>query len=144
MVDSNPCVFCDIVAGRAPASMVYRDEVVCAFMDTRPVNPGHLLIIPVRHAAALADLDPTTGGRMFEVGQRLAKALRSSGVRCEGINFFLADGEPAGQEVFHAHLHVLPRFAADGFGLRYGPEYGMPPERSALQSVAAAIRNALT
>ena len=140
---SSPCIFCDIVAGRAPASMVYRDELVCAFMDIRPVNPGHLLIIPVHHAGCLADLDPVTGGRIFEVGQRLAKALRVSGVRCEGINFFLADGEPAGQEVFHAHLHVVPRFADDGFGLHYGSDYGMLPERSALQSVAAAIRNAL-
>lgn len=139
----SPCIFCDIVAGHAPASIVYRDQLVCAFMDIRPVNPGHLLVIPNAHAADLDELEPATGGRMFEVGQRLASALRVSGVRCEGINFFLADGESAGQEVLHAHLHVVPRFAGDGFGLHYGPDYGSPPDRSALQAVAAAVRNAL-
>jgi histidine triad (HIT) family protein len=113
-------------------------------MDIRPVNPGHLLVIPNEHATYLADLEPATGGRMFEVGQRLSKALRGSGMRCEGINFFLADGEPAGQEVFHAHLHVVPRFAGDGFRLHYSPDYGKLPDRSTLQSIAAAVRNALT
>jgi histidine triad (HIT) family protein len=143
-METTSCAFCDIVAGRAPASIVYRDELVCAFMDIRPVNPGHLLVIPVRHAAHLAELDAIAGGRMFEVGQRLAAALRRSGVKCEGVNFFLADGEVAGQEVFHAHLHVVPRFDGDGFGLRYGPDFGTLPERLALQSVASAVRNALT
>ena len=144
MADPSSCIFCDIVAGHSPASMVYRDELVCAFMDIRPVNPGHLLVIPNEHATCLADLEPATGGRMFEVGQRLAKALRASGIRCEGIDFFLADGEPAGQEVFHAHLHVVPRFAGDGFGLHYSPDYGKVHDRATLQSIAAVVRNALT
>jgi histidine triad (HIT) family protein len=140
---SGPCIFCDIVAGRAPASIVYRDERVCAFMDIQPVNRGHLLIIPVTHAPDLAALEPDTGARMFRVGQRLTAAIRGSGVPCEGINFFLADGEAAGQEVFHVHLHVFPRHAGDGFGLRYGPGYGVLPDRSALEAVAGAVRGAL-
>jgi diadenosine tetraphosphate (Ap4A) HIT family hydrolase len=137
------CIFCDIVAGRAPASIVYRDEWVCAFMDIQPVNPGHLLVIPVTHAPDLAALEPDTGAQMFRVGQQLAKAIRRNGVPCEGINFFLADGEAAGQEVFHVHLHVFPRYAGDGFGLRYGPKYDVPPDRSALEATASAVRGAL-
>jgi histidine triad (HIT) family protein len=140
---SGPCIFCDIVAGRAPASIVYRDERVCAFMDIQPVNPGHLLVIPVTHAPGLAALEPDVGAQIFRVGQRLAKAIRGSGARCEGINFFLADGEAAGQEVFHVHLHVFPRYAGDGFGLRYAPGYDVLPDRSAVETMANAVRGAL-
>jgi histidine triad (HIT) family protein len=140
---SRSCIFCDIVAGRAPASLVYRDERVCAFMDIQPVNPGHLLVIPVAHAADLASLEEETGAQMFRVGQRMAAAIRRSGVRCDGVNLFLADGEAAGQEVFHVHLHVLPRHAGDGFSLRYGPGYGVLPDRSALEAMASAVRAAL-
>ena len=140
---SRPCVFCDIVAGRVPASVVYRDERVCAFMDIRPVNPGHLLVIPLVHAAGLTTLESGTGAQMFRVGQRLAEAIRRSGVRCEGINFLLADGEAAGQEVFHVHLHVIPRYAGDGFGFRYGPDFGVLPDRTVLEATARAVREAL-
>lgn len=140
---SRPCVFCDIVAGRVPASVVYRDERVCAFMDIRPVNPGHLLVIPLAHAAGLTTLESGTGAQMFRVGQRLAEAIRRSGVRCEGINVLLADGEAAGQEVFHVHLHVIPRYLGDGFGFHYGPDFGVPPDRTVLEATARAVREAL-
>jgi len=140
---SSPCVFCDIVAGRVPASVVYRDERVCAFMDIRPVNPGHLLVIPLAHSAGLTTLESDAGAQMFRVGQRLAEAIRRSGVRCEGINFLLADGEAAGQEVFHVHLHVIPRHAGDGFGFRYAPDFGALPGRDVLEAAARAVREAL-
>jgi histidine triad (HIT) family protein len=112
-------------------------------MDIQPVNPGHLLVVPTYHAAYLAELDGVTAGRMMQVAQRLAGALRASGLRCEGVNLFLADGEAAMQEVFHVHLHVFPRFRGDGFGLRFGPEYTKRPPRAALERAAAQIREAL-
>jgi histidine triad (HIT) family protein len=140
---SSPCAFCDIVAGRVPASVVYRDERVCAFMDIRPVNPGHLLVIPLVHSAGLTMLESDTGAQMFRVGRRLAEAIRRSGVRCEGINFLLADGEAAGQEVFHVHLHVIQRHAGDGFGFLYGPDFGALPGRDVLETTARAVREAL-
>jgi histidine triad (HIT) family protein len=134
------CIFCDLLAGAAPASFVYRDEVCAAFMDIQPVNPGHLLVVPVAHAADLAALPPETGAQLMRVAQRLAAALRQSGVRCEGVDLFLADGVAAGQEVFHVHLHVIPRFAGDGFGFRFGPKYHKLPPRAELERIAAAIR----
>jgi histidine triad (HIT) family protein len=137
------CVFCRILAGELPASFVYRDEQCAAFMDIQPVNLGHLLVVPVRHAAYLADLNSATAGVMMQAAQRLAAALRASGIRCEGVNLFLADGEAAMQEVFHVHLHVFPRFRGDGFGLRFGPEYTKRPPREALEQAAAQIREAL-
>lgn len=139
----SDCVFCRIVEGHAPASMVYRDSVCCAFMDIRPINVGHVLVIPLQHAAGLSDLPAAAGAHMFRIGQRIAAALRRSGHRCQGINLFLADGQVAGQEVFHVHLHVIPRYAGDGFGLRFGPLNRQPTSRSELEEAAMRLRAAL-
>ncbi len=134
------CIFCDIVQEEAPASIVHADEMVTAFMDTQPVNPGHVLIVPNAHASFLSSLDERTGAHLFVVGMRIAAALRRSGLRCEGTNLFLADGEAAFQEVFHVHLHVIPRYTGDGFGLRFGPHYGQRPRRAELDDAATEIR----
>lgn len=139
----STCIFCDIVAGKLPSSIIFRDDLCCAFMDIQPVNPGHVLVVPADHASCLAELDEESGAHMFRVAQRIAKAIRNSGIKCEGINFFLADGEAAGQDVFHVHLHVLPRYTGDGFGLRFGPDYGNRPGRAELDRIADKIRGAL-
>lgn len=117
------CIFCSIVSGELPASFVYRDDLVAAFMDIQPVNLGHLLVVPIRHAPAMADVTAEEAACMMRVAQRATAALRASTLKCEGVNYFLADGEAAMQEVFHAHLHVFPRFKGDNFGLRFAPEY---------------------
>jgi histidine triad (HIT) family protein len=137
------CIFCRILAGQSPVSMVYQDKLCSAFMDIRPVNAGHLLVIPNTHAANLGDLDEELGAQMFRVAHRLAQAVRKSGVRCEGVNLFLADGEAAFQEVFHVHLHVIPRYDGDGFRLRFSPDYYVLPERSELDTLAERISRAL-
>ena len=140
---ADPCIFCTIARREASASIVCEDERTLAFLDIRPINPGHTLVIPKAHAAMLADLSPEDGGGIFRTGMRVAAALRGSGVRCEGVNFHLADGEAAGQEVFHVHLHVFPRFRGDGVGLRMGPGYGSMPSRAELDATGAAIRTHL-
>ena len=141
--DLENCVFCELVAGKRPISIIDETADILAFMDIQPVNSGHALVIPKRHAPCLADLDLALGGRIFAMGMRIAAALRTCGVRCEGINLFLADGKAAGQEVFHAHLHVFPRFAGDGFGLKFSPRYFVLPPRADLDEVAREIRNAM-
>ena len=133
------CVFCELVAGREEASIVFEDERVFALMDIQPVTPGHLMVVPKRHATYLADLDDEDSDALLRVARRAAAALRASGLRCEGVNLFLADGEAAGQDVFHVHLHVLPRFEGDGFGLRFPPDYSVRP-RAELEAAAARIR----
>jgi histidine triad (HIT) family protein len=137
------CKFCDILAGKLPSSRVYQDELCTALMDIQPVNPGHVLIVPNRHASFLSELDEDTGAQMFRIAQRLARALRRSDLKCEGINFFLADGEAAFQDVFHVHLHVFPRFKGDGFGLTFGPAYSHKPPRTELDEIAVKIRSVL-
>jgi len=137
------CVFCKILASELPSSLVYQDEHCTAFMDIQPVNPGHILVVPITHAPNLAALDEETGGHLFKVGQRVAAALYRSDLHCEGVNFLLADGEVAGQEVFHVHLHVVPRFEGDGFGFKFSPSYFQLPERTELDKISDQIRHKL-
>ncbi len=140
----SDCLFCKIVAGEIPSTAVLKDEHCYAFMDIRPINPGHVLVIPVRHAANLAELDAGSGAEMFKSAQKIAAAVRASGLDCEGINLHLADGPVAGQEVFHVHLHVIPRFSGDGFGLKFPPDYQQEtPLEEEIQSAAARITAAL-
>jgi histidine triad (HIT) family protein len=134
------CIFCRIVKGNEPASIVYSDEKVVAFMDIQPVNPGHVLAIPRTHSAQLYELNPETGAHMFKVAMCIAEAIRRSGIKCEGVNLWLADGEAAFQDVFHVHLHVIPRFINDGFGLKLSPDYGVRPNRKELNETAEKIR----
>jgi histidine triad (HIT) family protein len=136
----SDCLFCRIVRGELPSSVLYRDERCVAFMDIQPVNVGHLLVVPIRHGAHLADIDGETAGHLMRVGHAAAAALRQSGIPCEGVNFFLADGEAAMQEIFHVHLHVFPRFKGDGFGLRFSPEYyTRRPPRPELDDIAKRL-----
>jgi histidine triad (HIT) family protein len=137
------CVFCEIIAGGVPASVVWREDGCTAFMDIQPINAGHVLVVPDDHAARLADLPADAGARIFRIAQRIAAALYESGLDCEGLNVFLADGETAGQDVFHVHLHVIPRFYGDGFGLRFGPDYANMPDREMLEVTAKRIRDVL-
>jgi diadenosine tetraphosphate (Ap4A) HIT family hydrolase len=134
---AQECIFCAIAARQAEASVVYEDETVVAFMDLNPVTPGHLLVVPREHAVGLEDLDGATSARVWSVGHQMARALRRSGLRCDGINIFLADGEVAFQEVFHFHLHVFPRYAGDGFSI--DAEW-KERERSLLDAEAEAIK----
>jgi histidine triad (HIT) family protein len=139
----SECIFCDIVKGKAEATLVWQDDLVSAFLDIQPVNAGHIDIVPNAHAAYLADLPADTGAHMFRVAQRLARALRDSGLPCEGVNMFLADGEAAMQEIFHVHLHVFPRVTGDGFGLKFGQDYFTKPTRAELERVGRKIKGAI-
>ena len=138
------CVFCKIVSGEYTSSKIYEDETMLAFMDIQPVNKGHLLIIPKKHVELIADLDDDTSAKMIKLAKRINNALRKSGVKLEGVNYFLADGEAAGQEVFHTHLHLIPRFKDDGFGFIFPEGYRVIlPERDELNTIAEKIKAVL-
>jgi histidine triad (HIT) family protein len=119
------CIFCAIVNRQAPASIVHEDDLSLTFLDIRPVNPGHLLVVPKRHLRSLANLDESTGAHLFRIAMRAASALRRSGLPAGGINLFLADGAAAFQDVFH--LHVIPRFPGDAF--RITADWSATPSR---------------
>lgn len=143
MSKTDDCIFCKLLSGELEVSLVHKDDLCSAFMDIQPVNPGHVLVVPNRHAHCLADLKQEEGVEMFRMAQRLAAALHRIGVKCEGVNFFLADGAAAGQEVFHVHLHVFPRYERDGFKLVLPQASSRKPGRKKLNEIAERIRNAL-
>lgn len=136
------CVFCDIIAGESPASIVHEDDLSLTILTIGPVNPGHALVLPKRHTPCLADLDEAMGKHLFDVAMRVAAAIRRSDLRCEGINMFLADGRAAFQEIFHFHLHVFPRFKGDSF--RIDADWSVTPSRPELDVVAAKLQHAFT
>lgn len=138
--DRNECVFCEIVTGSLEASIVFEDNVCMAFMDLQPVTSGHVLVVPKPHAADLEALQEDIGAHLFRIAHRLARALRRTELRCDGVNLFIADGETAGQDVFHVHLHVFPRFPGDGFQLE--ADWRIRP-RSELDAAAQQLRRGL-
>lgn len=138
------CVFCKIVSGEFESSNIYEDEDMMAFMDIYPVNTGHVLIIPKKHIELISELDEKTSGKMFILAGKINNALRKSGIKLEGVNYFLADGEAAGQEVSHAHLHVFPRYKDDGFGLKFPEGYRKEkPNRNEFDQLAEKIKSKL-
>jgi histidine triad (HIT) family protein len=139
----SECVFCDISKGESPASFIYQDDAVIAFLDIQPVNTGHVLVVPRVHHELMGEYDDLTLGRTWSVVQRVDQALRRSGAPCEGINLLVADGEAAFQDVPHFHVHVIPRVKGDGFGLVFPPNYENLPPRTQLDAWAAAIRGVL-
>jgi len=138
------CIFCKIIKEEITSSKVYEDEYFIAFMDIQPINSGHVLVIPKIHQELIINLldDNLVKGLMY-IGCKISKAMRKSNLKPEGVNFFLADGEAAGQEISHVHLHVIPRFKNDGFGFVFPKSYGRKPEKVTLDKIARDISSNL-
>lgn len=132
----NECIFCRIVAGEAPAEVVYEDEAALAFMDVSPWSRGHLLVIPKRHARNLFDLPEEDGAAVMRAAIRIAPMLKRAS-NAAGLNLWQANERSAGQTVFHFHLHLLPRYVDDGIGLRISPRRAGGEE---LRQMAERIR----
>ncbi|MEI8121254.1 MAG: HIT family protein [bacterium] len=137
---SQACIFCRIIKGEIPATKVYEDNDVLAFMDIGPVVKGHTLVIPKAHYNPLMATPPEALHQLITVVQRVARA-QMQGLRADGINVSQANGTAAGQVVPHIHFHVIPRFAADGFhGDWIAKRYDSPEE---MNDFAQRIRQAL-
>jgi histidine triad (HIT) family protein len=138
--DAKPCVFCEIIAGtRQQEGIVYRDEKVVAFLSIGPRNPGHVLVVPLVHAAGFLDVPADTMHAMTDAAQKIAAAIKRTDLKMEGFTVQLNTGPAAGQSVFHAHLHIIPRYAGE-------PEEQKPQPRVTMETlapVAAKIRAAL-
>jgi histidine triad (HIT) family protein len=128
------------VAGEEPASIVYRDDRVLAFMDINPITRGHTLVIPLQHRVNLYEMPDEESAPVMVVGARIARAAKQA-LSAAGVNLWMANDRPAGQVVMHAHLHVIPRYPDDGFRVQaLGHARG---DRTHLEEVAADIRQAL-
>ena len=137
----SDCVFCGIVAGTVPASVVYEDEATLAFMDLRQPNPGHVLVIPRAHREMIYDLEPETAARIVQATVIVANAIRRS-LNPPGLNVWQSNGAAAAQEVPHVHVHLIPRQHDDRL-FRIYPEKPPYPDRGALDDMAATIRMGL-
>src|ERR1700709_1667403 len=124
-----PCVFCAIVAGDAPAIRIYEDDGYLAILDVRPIVRGHVLVIPKVHTVDLTDTPPDTVADLVRIGQRVARAARSSELHADGNNIAINDGRAAFQSVFHIHLHVAPRTSGDKLSFAKGLIVRRDPDR---------------
>jgi len=132
----SDCVFCKIVAKQIPATVVHEDEATLAFMDIGQVNPGHVLVACKAHVENVYGLEDAQAAAVFRSAARVARAIRAA-FNPPGLSLYQANGKPAGQTVFHFHLHVLPRHEADGMQLTWPVKN---PPREKLQEYAAQIR----
>ncbi|HEY7052849.1 MAG TPA: HIT family protein [Mycobacterium sp.] len=123
------CVFCEIVAGTAPAIRIYEDDEYLAILDVRPFARGHTLVLPKRHTVDLTDTPAETLAGMLALGQRIGLAARKSELGADGNNVVVNDGRAAFQSVFHIHLHVLPRRDGDKLSFAKGMLLRRDPDR---------------
>ncbi|MHA1959969.1 MAG: HIT family protein [Candidatus Thorarchaeota archaeon] len=142
MSQSQDCIFCKIVNGEIPASIVFEDEAVMAFMDIFPIAEGHTLLIPKEHYTNMLDID-------LELLPHLAKKLAlltrqvDNAFNVGGVMNIAANGVGAGQEVPHLHVHIIPRGKDANFGFRFPPGYREEmASREKLDTIAKRIREA--
>lgn len=111
----SECIFCKIIDGSIPSAKIYEDDHVYAFMDIMPLTKGHTLIIPKNHKENIYDLSEEEASNLFKVVPKIASVLKES-FGPVGMNLLNNNGAPAGQSVFHFHLHFIPRYdQTDGF-----------------------------
>ncbi len=135
----SDCVFCAIVAGETPAHVVYSDDATLAFLDLRPVFPGHVLLVPRDHHETLTDLPPALVTPLFDAAQRLARAVET-GMDAHGT--FVAMNNRVSQSVPHLHVHVVPRRRKDGLRGFFWPRQRYAGDDD-MEETAARIRAAI-
>ena len=133
-----PCIFCELIHGGGEVSICYEDSQALAFLDIQPVNAGHVLVVPRQHYESLADLPSDLARHLFDVALRLAPIVRRL-AGADGLNVIVNSGASAGQDVFHYHVHVIPRRSDDGFLVPLPFDGSSPPDRTLLDAMAARI-----
>lgn len=132
------CIFCDIIKGAAEVSMCYEDRAALAFMDIQPVNAGHVLVVPRQHCESFNDLPAALGLHLFSVAMQLGPIIRRV-TGTDGMNLVVSSGAAAGQDVYHFHIHLIPRRAGDGFDVPLPFPGSAMPDRTQLDATAARI-----
>ena len=120
MKDAN-CIFCKIANGEVPSQTLYEDETFRVILDLGPSTKGHALILPKEHHANLYELPETTAGEVMKLAKKMASVMTER-LGCEGFNLVQNNGDLAGQTVFHFHMHLIPRYRADGQKIGWKPQ----------------------
>jgi len=139
MTTHETSIFTKIINREIPADIVYEDDTVIAFLTIEPINHGHTLVVPKKPFVNIFDADTEALAHMMKVAKKIGDALLGAGL-ATGVNLIMNNGADAGQEVFHAHLHVVPRRADDGALL---PPKHTPYAESEKESIAAIIASHL-
>ncbi|WP_181685931.1 HIT family protein [Halorhabdus salina] len=135
----SDCVFCSIVAEESPAYRIYEDDRSLAFLDIEPASRGHTLIIPKSHYETVTDMPESLVGDIFQTVHHVAGALESV-YQLDGYNVVQSNGVAAGQEVFHAHIHIIPRYENDTVALGWCSEAA---DETMQQEIADTVREEL-
>lgn len=133
------CIFCQIIAGGAPATKLYEDDLTLVIMDIFPWTTGHSLIISKQHAPTLFELEDATAEAVMRTAVKVAPAIKSA-LRADGLNLFQSNGRAAWQTVDHFHMHVLPRYFDDGL---VPPKIPGPADAKEIAETAAKISEVL-
>jgi len=132
------CIFCKIISGELPSAKVFEDDNVIAFLNIKPISKGHTLVVPKAHVKDLASADYETLCHLMNAVKKIAPAVMAA-VDAEGFNLGGNNGAAAGQEVFHLHLHLIPRHSDDGLP-RWPHRENTVEERGALaEKIRAAV-----
>jgi histidine triad (HIT) family protein len=136
------CIFCDLIRGAAEVSVCYEDARALAFMDIQPVNAGHVIIVPKVHYETLHDVPHDVAMHLFDVAMRIAPVIRTI-ARADDMNIVVNSGPAAGQNIFHYHVHLIPRTAGDGFDIPLPFDGSQMPDRTMLDATAVRIISAM-
>ena len=128
-----------MLEGKSPISKVYADELVTAFIPLDPFTIGHTLVIPNKHSQSIIEINEKTLMHMMKIAHKIANSITHSKYKCEGVNLWLSDGEQAGQDVMHTHLHVFPRYKGDSFSVTFHSDKEQS-NRKFLDEVAEEIK----
>jgi histidine triad (HIT) family protein len=132
------CPFCDLIHGAAEVSVCYEDSDALAFMDIQPVNDGHVLVVPREHYERIEEVPRDVGRHLYDVVMQLIPVIQDvTGVH--DMNVVVNSGAAAGQDVFHYHLHIIPRRPGDGFDVPLPFPGSEMPDRTRLDALAARI-----
>lgn len=123
----DDCIFCKIANGEIPSKTLYEDDDFRVILDLSPATRGHALILPKDHAANLLELPDETAGKVLVLAKKIAGRMKDK-LHCDGLNLVQNNGETAGQTVMHFHLHVIPRYEADGQNINWKPGESTPEE----------------
>lgn len=126
MRDEN-CIFCKIANGEIPSKTLYEDEEFRVILDLGPATKGHALILPKDHFANLYELPDETAAKVMKLAKKMASSMTEK-LSCDGFNLVQNNGEPAGQTVFHFHMHLIPRYQDDGQKIKIGWTPGKPSQ----------------
>lgn len=137
-MNTTDCVFCKIVSGEISTNLIYEDKHTMAFLDYEPVNPGHTLVIPKEHYENIFTAPEETLIYMMRTIKKISHGIKD-GLMIENMNLAMNNGSIAGQKVFHAHIHLIPRNEADGLKLWKGGKYEVGQAEKIVEQIKKAL-----